>query len=156
MKTRIFFDILEEDPLYGKTIDYLLARIRNPDPGSEFEKRTEGIRHLSDSELLQILREQDYDAMIAYDGKEICGYVAFQKHEDGLHVFSFYVDEEYRGKLILIKHLIEAFLEYRQREDARVKMSSGNNKQTKSLVNFLALKSKKYRICVNRETCWID
>lgn len=92
---------------------HLLKWLRNPDPGSPFEKKTRYLRWLPDSVLLYLLRMLRYDGLMFLHNErdEIVGHVFFQKHADGLHLFSAWLAEDQRGKGSAIS-MIQQFLLY--------------------------------------------
>ena len=157
METTTFFDIPKEDTLYEKVKGFVLDKIRNPDPSSEFERKTKYVRDRPDYELLTILQAIGYDVLLGYEDGEICGSFAFQKHEDSLHVFSMYTDGKYRGQPRVIMQLVEEFLKYARRKKVnRVRVGAGNNPSANKLINILAKREKELGIKVDQETCWID
>jgi hypothetical protein len=69
---------------------YVVECIRKPDPGSEFEKKTRHIRNLPGWVLVPLMLMAGYGGIVFFEEEknEIIGHLFFQKHRDGLHLFS--------------------------------------------------------------------
>lgn len=155
LETKAFFEMSKEDSMYAKIKELALDRVRSPDPGSIFDRQTREIRGLPDSELLGIFKANGYDALVGYN-QEVCGYIAFQRHGDDLHIFAINVEEKYRGSPVIMQ-LTKDFLDYARRKNAkRIRLSGGGSEKSKKLVHILAREEEKLHIKVDEESCWID
>lgn len=96
---------------------YIANIIRNPDPGSNFERLTRRLREsiTDDRKIINTLAEQNYGVMIGYSGPDIVGHIAYQEHLNNRsvnwHVFHIYLLPEQRRKGLSIP-LMENFLDY--------------------------------------------
>lgn len=79
--------------------------VRNPDPGSNFERNTRLLRRLPAWAIMLLLRLFQYNGIIFLhqDAEKILGHVFFQKRhassgEPELHLFSLFVNEAKRGQ----------------------------------------------------------
>lgn len=157
MEMRTFFEIPGDDCRYNLSRNYVLQRVRNPDPGSEFDNKTREIMGHPDSEVIDALEAGGYDMMLGYEGNEICGHLAFQRHEDGLHVFSVALDKAY-GDGRNLWNLTKGFLEQVRAggEAKRVRISKGGNKHMEILLGLLKKKEGKLGIRVDTENYWVE
>lgn len=109
---------------------HMVAIARNPDKDSEFDMKTRDIRPLPAEEFLSILEKRGYDAFMAIEDASIrmCGVIGYQKHADGWHVFSVFVQPDLRGKKVAEK-MLRRFL-YRAHATPGVpgvRLSAGNS-----------------------------
>ncbi len=109
---KYFTDLDKESPAYKKAVRFLIKLIRNPDPGSNFEKRTQDIRKLSDNQIIEVLLKNNYDALICFEDGRPVGMEAFQTNskENSINFFGLFVNEEKRGfniALIMAKKTLE-------------------------------------------------
>lgn len=93
-------------------ISYLLDRIRNPDPGSEFEQRTFALRSLPEKQWIPGLMKAGYRGIVSHDKGVIIGHLFYQQRREpeSLHVFTVNVDPSRRRQGIATR-LIGSFLE---------------------------------------------
>jgi len=155
MQTRTFFSIEETDERYPTIRDYVLDWTRNPDIGSEFDERTRELRKLPDSELLMILRGMNYDVFLGYEDK-VVGHLAFQRRDDGLHVFSVSTASEYRSNYGMVMDLFSCFLKYLKSSDEKeFRLSAGNNRSMRTLLRILARCEDGFGIHIG-ENCWVE
>ena len=100
----------------------VLYFIKNPDPGSTFEKKIKPIlaMNLSDDQLIQLLVSQNYviDARLHQQTNAIISMIAYQVTEDLMRVFKLYTDKNYRGNR-LTHDLVNILL---QKQDKNVKV----------------------------------
>lgn len=104
--------------------------LRNPDPGSPFEKKTQFLRWLPDVVLIPLLVLLRYNGLLFLHAErdEILGHVFFQKHTDGLHLFSAWMTESERGTGAAVG-MIRAFLVHAWESGCRdVRMGTDRNK----------------------------
>ncbi|MEK6952853.1 MAG: hypothetical protein AABX29_07600 [Nanoarchaeota archaeon] len=155
MQTGTFFSIDEKYGIYATIRDYVLNWTRNPDIGSEFGERTKELRKLPDSELLMILKGMNYDMFLGYDDRVI-GHLAFQRHDDGLHVFSVSTANEYRSNPRMVMYLVGCFLEYlKNSNERRFRLSAGNNRSMRTLLRILSRCEDRLGIKVG-ENYWVE
>lgn len=155
MQTKTFFSIEETDERYPTIRDYVLNWTRSPDIGSEFDERTKELRKLPDSELLRILRGMNYDMFLGYEDR-VVGHLAFQRHDDGLHVFSVFTTSECRSKPLVVMGLVSAFLKYlRETKEKNLRLSAGNNRSMKTLLKILSKCEEELGVKV-LEDCWVE
>ena len=155
MQTKMFFSIGETDERYPTIRDYVLNWTRNPDIGSEFDQRTKELRKLPDSELLMILKGMNYDMFLGYEDR-VVGHLAFERHDDGLHVFSVSTTSEYRSKPLVVRGLVSAFLNYlRATKEKNFRLSAGNNRSMKTLLRILSKCEEELSVKV-LEDYWVE
>ncbi|MCK4520943.1 MAG: hypothetical protein KAU20_00075 [Nanoarchaeota archaeon] len=158
MKTGLFFDVPKEDPMYSKFEKHVLYWSRNPDKGSEFDKKTKdsNLEKISDSEFLRWLKSNNYDIFLGYD-KEVYGHFAFEKQNDELHIFSFFRDKKYKGKGVFMQIAYD-FLDNAIRREgiSKVRISKGENEKAKKLLRIYSRKEEDLGIKVDIENGWID
>ena len=156
MDTKLLFDFTETDPLYEIVMKTAVDHIRNPDKGSEFEDKTKQIRGLPDSQLLGIIKENEYDVLIGYESDGIRGYFAYQKQENDLHVFRVYTAENYRRQPRIVLQLAEEFLSFARRQEIdRVRIGAGNHKTVNTLIRILSRREEQLGIKVDTKENWI-
>ena len=110
--------------------NYTTHWIKNPDPGSKFERQTKFIRWLPGRMLIHLLEWKGYDGLLFLeeDSERVIGHAFFQRHDDTLHLFSAYVEEERRGTG-LGKSIIRGFLMHAWGtfEMNRARLGAGNS-----------------------------
>ncbi len=103
--------------------------LRNPDPGSPFEKKMRFLFWLPDMVLIPLLVLLRYNGLLFLhpERDEILGHVFFQKHADGLHLFSAWMVPEQRGTGAAIS-MIQSFLLHAWESGCRdVRMGTDRN-----------------------------
>lgn len=73
--------------------------MKNPDPGSIFDKRTKLVRWLPTPLLMILLLAFGYDGvLLVSDEGEIIGHIFYQMHQGIWEAFSVYVREDLKGR----------------------------------------------------------
>lgn len=92
--------------------EYLINKIENPDPGSEFDMLTKWLRTLPKEHRIPGLKQAGYNTYMMLDEKNndsVVGFVGFQRKEQILNIFRFEIEEKYRGNNYQMQ-LIETLL----------------------------------------------
>jgi hypothetical protein len=76
----------------------LLNMARNPEPDSQFERRTRDIRHLDDDGFLAALQKRGYDVALCEADGHFVGLAAHQWHATECHSFHFLTSGPHRVK----------------------------------------------------------
>lgn len=107
---------------------YVLHWIRNPDPGSAFERAMKKLRlHLlPDYLLFRLLLALRYDGIIFLDGG-VAGHIFFQRHGTNLHAFSFFLREDVRGQGRTTQMMRSLHSHCRARDLQLVRMTAGGS-----------------------------
>ena len=91
---------------------YIVGRIRNPDPGSVFDKRSAELRQVPDSMLVETLTGAGYGGIVAKRNGRIIAHLFFERRAgpDSLHIFAVHVEKDMRRQGIATK-VVETLLE---------------------------------------------
>ena len=129
---------------------YLLKTVKQPDPGSVFEKKNKLLRLLPESVLLSAMQARGYGGLLftqvspgESEGK-ICAHTFFQRHGDSLHLFSVLLAPDLRGQGIGYE-VTRNFIEYaRTRSDiSQVRISGGGHTRTRTIFEQLCNGAKE-------------
>ena len=117
-------------PIHLLSRQHLIDWMRNPDPGSAFDRKMRFLQWLPDAVLLFLLVHVfDYGGLVWVDDKEqVVGHVMHQRHGHDLHIFSVWVEKPFR-KHGVGAEMVRAELEH-AREDRsirRVRGGAGRN-----------------------------
>ena len=113
--------------------EHVVRRMRNPDPGSMFERASRQLAHMDDTGALAALMAAGYDGILLYADRvvqRVLGDVFFQPQNSGteLHFFACMVHERHRG-IGIGTRLMKAFFEHAwERKFRKVRISEGNDK----------------------------
>ena len=88
----------------GSLKSYIIEKIKNPDPGSEFDIMTQQLRNqYPQDQRIPILATQGYDTMAYTDSNNTpIGLIAFQVKGDAMHIFRFELEKKYRNKWLTV------------------------------------------------------
>ncbi|MDE2071321.1 MAG: hypothetical protein KGI70_01135 [Patescibacteria group bacterium] len=112
------------------TYRYAYQWMRNPDPGSPFEKMSKKFARLPDWLMFICLALSGRDGLVFVnqDGTPV-GHVFYHKRKDGWHLFSIY-----SGRRGLGRHMLRSFLLYAESQHAyNVRLGSDNNDAMRKL-----------------------
>ncbi|MFT4310319.1 MAG: GNAT family N-acetyltransferase [Candidatus Woesearchaeota archaeon] len=143
---------------------YLLDEIKTPDKGSIFEHQTRHLRYILSFPIvaslvlkpsITCLRLRGYDALLCSKFDTIFAYSAFQVHKDkSLHIFSMFVDSNYRGNGYGHKMAQNIIQFSRENDIKRVRIGGGNNSVTNRIHEKLKEKEDELSIEV-RDKNWV-
>ena len=143
-------------PNYKFIRDYVIHWIRNPDPGSTFDKLSKYIRLLPDKLLLKMMMKLNYDGLLFSESSEIISHVFFQRHGDALHMFSISVTDKYQ-KLGFAEKSLCQFVKHAQSLPGinRVRLGGGGHAAIARICDKFKKKQDEMGIVVG-EKGWID
>lgn len=109
--------------------EHVLDWIRNPDPGSNFERATRLVRHLPERLLIPLMLEKRYDGFLLLGEWGIRGNLFFQQRGDSLNLFSIALHLFVREQGWAM-HLVREFLlhAWQISEIRMARMSAGGEK----------------------------
>jgi hypothetical protein len=84
-----------------KVIAHIAHWARNPDPESKFARAVGRIPDVSDSQLVAMLLEKNYNGLLYADAVGIVGHCFFQLHDNELHAFAAWIAERRRGRALM-------------------------------------------------------
>jgi ribosomal protein S18 acetylase RimI-like enzyme len=110
----------------------LISQMRNPDPGSEFDRMRPELKRLDDDHAIKLLLSFNYDGIVLIGDmdKAIYGETFFQAHYGNeLHMFACWV-HPHRRKIGIGTLLVRGFLEHAWLRGFRtVRIGAGNEKE---------------------------
>ena len=86
---------------------YVTSWIKNPDKGSDFDKKTRWIRWLPGWILIRLMIRLKYDGLLFYEGDQFIGHIFYQRHKYDWRAFSVGVIPRFRGMGFAQKMLVE-------------------------------------------------
>ncbi len=105
--------------------------IKNPDPGSNFDKKTRLFRWLPIRILTAILFTAGYEGIVFLDEENtVVGHVFYQRHGDALHAFHWFIEPEHRGHKYMTE-ISNAFFEHARENPAvvNIRIGAGGNER---------------------------
>lgn len=142
---------------------YVLRWIRNPDPGSPFDRKTRYFRWLPGGVLMGILRTAGYDGLLFLDErKQVVGHLFFhiaknEKRETVFRIFSVFVREDRRGTDFTTHMLRELHFHARVHKVKWVRLGAGGNEAIASLWKKIADQRSNlpYTVPAGAEVGWL-
>ncbi len=113
--------------------------IRNPDPGSQFDQKTKWFRWLPMPIVIKILFGVGYEGLVFVDrSNTVIGHVFFQRHDDALKAFHWYIKEEERG-IGHMQMITNAFFDHARSTPgiSQVRIGAGGNDRIARLWNHI-------------------
>src|SRR5665213_3768083 len=139
---KVFASEMHKHALGPLVREYVIYRMRNPDPGSTFDQLNKEIRHIDDDTAIGGLLQNGYEGIlfVSDSRKEVVGDTFFHLRGEGmeLHLFACKVHERQRKQGIGTR-LVKAFFEHSwQRHIRKVRVSKGNHEYAVSYTHLRA------------------
>ncbi|MBD3355356.1 GNAT family N-acetyltransferase [Candidatus Woesearchaeota archaeon] len=154
MQTYCMSEAIKKDP-DGEITAYFSKVAKNPDPGSEFEKKIKPIIDLPGPKLMEILLNHGFDARYSKKGDDFVGFIAYQEHKENKekewHMFRIYVEKKYQNQgyaTKLSKNLIKEGIE---NQIKGIYFGNGGHPVLEKILNRISLQKKEEKL-----ECHID
>ena len=120
---------------------HVLHWIRNPDPGSDFERATKLVRWLPGPALIGLMRQLGYDGLLLERSGIACAHLFFQQRADAWHMFSLWVAAELRGRG-LASQLVGNFIEAARAQPTinKIRLGAGGDSAVRAIFDSFAAK----------------
>ena len=158
-------DVFQEPVVYSRRswfraldpVDrYVLEWLKQPDPGSRFERESRRLRWLPGRLPLMVLAASGYEGLIYVHRGRILAHVFYSREGDEMRVFHFYVDPELRGRDVGWRVALSILVHAREMGARVVRIGAGGDRRVNVLWKTIRRFEHELDVRVHLGAGWIE